>query len=126
MEANQSRRGFLRGALALPAIAAVAATPAAEAATSPGEGMALFKLHGELLLVDVNTYELDGDVEALVIGADGKIRIENAKIYDGHKFAGERSGIATSRPRWQLREGVVILGRVVRPNATALAIEGAA
>jgi hypothetical protein len=71
VEANQTRRGFLRGALALPAIVAVPAIADAELALN--EGHAIFMIDGETVLVDTRDESRRGD--SLVVRSDGLMAI---------------------------------------------------
>lgn len=103
--------------LAKPALATSVCTLQApydllDATPRVSEGVALYRLNGASVLVDTTTYELDGTVDAVVIGADGAMRIDRPKLYDGHMFAGARSGIGWKK-RYNMGEGVVIIGRVV-------------
>lgn len=78
--------------------------------------MCAMVLDGKSVFVDVDSYVLDGEL-AVVLKWDGDIVIEEAAsvLSDDHKFAGERSalGAATRQGRGTMREGVVVLGRVV-------------
>lgn len=93
------------------------------------DGRAIVQTPGFIHFIDVNAYELDGTTEAAVIGADGYVQIDKPKIYDGHKFLGERSGVGAKK-RYNMQEGVVILGKVVESRAIrsrpVLAIDNAA
>lgn len=107
------RRG--QGALALRGGALTTRELLREADGLP-DGRAIVQTPGFIHFIDVNAYELDGSTEAAVIGADGFVRIDKPSLYDGHKFMGERSGIAAGK-RFNMQESVVILGKVVESRA---------
>jgi len=107
------RRG--QGALALRGGALTTRELLREADGLP-DGRAIVQTPGFIHFIDLGAYELDGSTEAAVIGADGFVRIDKPTLYDGHKFMGARSGMAAGK-RFNMQEGVVILGRVVESRA---------
>lgn len=123
MEANQSRRGFLRGALALPAVAAL---PVISEVSKPlGEGKAIFMIEGETVLVDTADIMLGEGDRSVVVDATGSMKIERSVVNDDEYFPGPRRGIGPLIPAPHMGRGAktrsnyTIIGKVIEPTSQA-------
>lgn len=118
-----SRRGFLRGALALPAIAAVPAI--AQADSGIGEGRAIFKIGGESVLVDTTDISMGSGSLAVVIDKTGAMCLAEAINHYDNEGGRSRHGLGPSKaaPAWgrtaHTREVFIIIGKVVAPTQPA-------
>lgn len=94
---------------------AIKALPAKRERADP-EGICAMRINGQIHIVDTNDFVFNGYQEAVVMSWDGVIRICAARNYDGHMFAGQRSGMrrvpANHGPGISdVTEGCLILGR---------------
>lgn len=106
------RRDVVRGAPAVPAIA--------EVAPDLSEGHGAIILDGKLVMFDTARFDMDPEDKAVVIQWDGSFAISGASNCEGHRFAGERSGLGTPKPNaygGTNAEAVVILGKVTEIRA---------
>lgn len=83
-------------------------------------GVSLVYVAGEPVMVDMSDFDMRAGGEAVVIEWSGNLAVTRADNYDGHRFAGERTGIRKWND-WHDRkgEGCIILGRVIARASVA-------
>ena len=115
-----NRRGFLRGALALPAVAAVPTI--AQSSPAIGDGKAIFMIDGESVLIDVTDTSMGDGCLAVVLDADDKFKVMEVVNNNDDAYAiRQRAGYGPWYPapeygrRARTRENVRIIGKVIDP-----------